>query len=308
MQQRNYAFDVVRVLACLMVILTHSPMPGTDVGGLVLSSISLFCAPCIGLFFMVSGALLLPVRTDSRTFLRRRLGKVLVPTLFWTFFYLLASLLGGELAWEDLLHSVCSIPFSPQGHGVLWFMYVMVGLYFVAPVLSPYLRQASKGELLFLLSLWGVTLLYPVLRLFVTVSEGPTGPLYYFAGYGGYFVLGYYLTHHYRSYNPWLLFAGLMLPLCCAVVCKLGRVEVDFYSVFWYLSATVAMMCAAWFQIALQTLRRVRFPERAGRLLTDFSNCSFGIYLCHIFIMRNVLWHSELIKNSGVSKYFTYSH
>lgn len=300
-KRRNRSFDVVRALACLMVMLMHSPMPDADVSGLVLSSISLICAPCIGLFFMVSGTLLLPVQADSRTFLRRWLGKVVAPTLFWTFFYLHVSRLSGEAEWGGLWRSVCSIPFSPQGHGVLWFMYVLVGLYLVAPVLSPWLRQAPKGKLRFFLSLWVVTLLYPVLSLFVTVSDGPVGPLYYFAGYAGYFVLGHYLHRHYRRSSPWLLAAGLLLPLACAAACKLGGVEVDFYSVFWYLSAFVAMMCVSWFQAGLQFLRGVELPSRISRWLTDFSNCSFGIYLVHIFIMRNLLWKSSIVLKFGGS-------
>lgn len=300
--QRNLSFDVVRTLACLMVVLMHSPMPGSDAGGLVLSGISLLCAPCIGLFFMVSGALLLPVEAGTGAFLRRRLGKVVAPTLFWTFFYLAVGGLGGGLSAADFVHAVCSLPFSPQGHGVLWFMYVLVGLYLLAPVVSPWLRQASRRELHFFLSLWGVTLLHPLLQTVVTVSQGTTGPLYYFAGYVGYFVLGYYLHRFRPMLAPWLLALLLAFPLACAAACKLGQVQVDFYSVFWYLSAFVAMMCVAWFQGIGQYMQGLKLPVRLEKLLVDFSNCSFGIYLVHIFIMRNVLWKSDFIQQIGGGK------
>lgn len=61
---RNIFYDVLRVLACLMVIVIHAPRPDSGLSALTCTSVSLFCAPCMGLFFMISGALLLPV-SDS---------------------------------------------------------------------------------------------------------------------------------------------------------------------------------------------------------------------------------------------------
>lgn len=75
-QKRLDYLDTVRVLACVMVVLMHSPMPADNAPGLFLSTISYLSAPCIGLFFMVSGALLLPVKVDMFTFLRHRFTSV----------------------------------------------------------------------------------------------------------------------------------------------------------------------------------------------------------------------------------------
>lgn len=60
MKNRDLALDIIRVLACVMVVFMHAPLPSAQVNGMFLSSLSYFTAPCIGLFFMVSGALLLP--------------------------------------------------------------------------------------------------------------------------------------------------------------------------------------------------------------------------------------------------------
>lgn len=60
MKQRDLSLDIIRILACALVVMMHSPIPSDNADGLILSSISYFTAPCIGLFFMVSGALLLP--------------------------------------------------------------------------------------------------------------------------------------------------------------------------------------------------------------------------------------------------------
>lgn len=60
MKQRDLSLDLLRIVACVMVVMMHSPIPSNNSDGIILSSLSYFTAPCIGLFFMVSGSLILP--------------------------------------------------------------------------------------------------------------------------------------------------------------------------------------------------------------------------------------------------------
>ena len=63
-KQRTIYLDVVRVVACIMVILMHAPISGvgTEEHGSFLVLDSYLTTPCVPLFFMVSGALLLPCK------------------------------------------------------------------------------------------------------------------------------------------------------------------------------------------------------------------------------------------------------
>ena len=146
--KRNIHLDLVRILACILVVLMHSPMAGNN--GLSQSVVSLLTAPCIGLFFMTSGALLLPAREGMFPFMKKRLSKVLVPTLFWTLFYIAANIVIGKTTFSELPKQILSVPFSPQGYGTLWFMYVLIGLYLLTPVISQWLEKASKKEIKFI--------------------------------------------------------------------------------------------------------------------------------------------------------------
>ena len=62
-KQRVFYLDLIRVVACMMVVLMHAPMPTKNAVGIFSVGISYFTMPCIGLFFAVSGALLLPTNT-----------------------------------------------------------------------------------------------------------------------------------------------------------------------------------------------------------------------------------------------------
>lgn len=284
LRERIYSLDWIRVLACLMVIFMHSPFPSSEENSLFLLASGYLSAPCIGLFFMVSGALLLPVRMSTKTFLKKKFLKVCIPTLIWSIFYLLWS-------WDstvNFVQHVLSIPFSAQGTGILWFMYVLIGLYLLAPIVSAWLENASKRELEFYLFLWSITLCYPILKKYFIVNDSNTGILYYFTGYAGYFLLGYYTNKYYNRFVFKYLLFPLALSLLAPVVCKVLEWNINFFQIFWYLSIFVAIQCLTWF-ILIRKYWALG-ENKLNKIIADISNLSFGIYLVHIFFLRDVIW------------------
>lgn len=295
MKERNYNFDIMRIVACLMIICMHAPMPSEHANPLFLNATGYFMAPGLCLFFVISGALLLPVKTDTFTFLKKRLSKVVMPTVSFTFLYLLLNAVnGGDVNW---IRSICSLPFSPQGHGVLWFMYTLIGLYLVSPIISRWLDKSSKREEEFYLGLWAITMCYPLLKLLLDINESNTGVLYYFSGYLGYFVLGHYLNKYPESITLKKLLLPVILAVAAPVACKLLHFEVDFYSLFWYLSIFVAILTVAIYVTISKYGQKLVGGGRFRSFIVLSSNLSFGIYLIHIAIMRSFLWKQEWIIN-----------
>lgn len=285
---RNYGLDVLRILACLMVVTMHAPLPGSDSDGIFLSALSYLTAPGIGLFFMISGALLLPVKTDTRTFLKRRFSKIAIPTLIWSVLFLGITALTTEesFSWKALL----SIPFSAQGNPTFWFLYTLMGLYLLAPVLSQWLNAAPRRELEFYLLLWGISLCYPILGLIFDINTSTTGILYHLTGYAGYFVLGHYLMKYPDRISYKWLIPAVIFALVTPVVCKVKGLPVDFYSVFWYLSIFVVIQCVFLWKLIITLVPEQGWPS-ANRMISMISVSSFGIYLVHYFIIRSLLWN-----------------
>lgn len=286
--------DMIRVLSCMLVVLMHSPCPGSGAPGYIVVPIYFITAAGLCLFFMVSGALLLPVKMDTFTFLKKRIGKILVPLLFWTLFYLGVSLAFLEKTWNEVWHNILSIPFTRQGHGILWFLYVLIGMYLLSPVISPMLQKASKNEVQFYLLIWGITLCYPLLAPFVVLTTDTYGILYYFSGFLGYFVLGHYL----HTYKPQISKLGvvvlMIIPIIVFVVFNAAGIIEKFDELFWYEGLMVAMLCVAFFCGAKMVIGKFQ-KIFEGQVLIMLSNCTFGVYLIHIFIMRRILWKVDLI-------------
>ena len=285
--ERNYKLDLLRVIAIMMIILMHSPMP-KSAPGFVLVGISYFTAPGIGLFFMISGALLLGNNMNTSAFLKKRFTKIVFPTIFWTFFYMTINHISHPYNLSDGIKKILSIPFTAQGHGVLWFMYTLAGLYLVTPILSKWLRTATRKEVEFYLFLWGISLLYPYLSQLFFIDKSPTGILYYFTGYVGYFLLGYYMNT-YSEIRIIQVVIAAVFALMIPVILYGSVIEFDFYSVLWYLSLPVASMAFVWFYLIN------RSSNNTMKWISEFSRLSFGIYLVHIFVMRDVLWKIGLI-------------
>lgn len=286
---RDYSLDIIRLIACIMIVLVHSPMPGMNTSGMVLCSVSYLTAPGIGLFFMVSGALLLKSNAEgmfeTRVFLHRRFSKILIPLIFW-------SLVGWTL-------DQCGI--KNEELNILWFMYSLAGMYLLTPVLSRWLSLASVREMEFYLLLWLITLCIPFAKLFFPINESDTSWLYYFHGYVGYYVLGFYLQNHMskdvkKSIGRKVLFAiaFIAISVILPIVLFVMNVEVDFYSLFWNLSITVAFQCIVWWSVLKRLMKRT---AQLPSFIVELSKLSFGIYLIHILVMRDLLWKTEWMQN-----------
>ena len=266
MKSRILYLDIIRILACVMIVVMHAPIPNTGLNSYILSTDSFLTAPGIGLFIMVSGALLLPVKLPTMLFLKRRMGKIVFPTFFWTIFYMFVYWRNHGCKEIDIWHVLFQFPFGYQFGAVLWFMYMLAGLYLLAPILSPWLKLAGKREISFYLGLWAITMCYPFIRDFIGVTEGYTGILYYFGGYAGYFLLGYYLRSREIAEPVWKCLMLLVMPIFIATTLKILNIQVSFYDSFWYLSILVAMMSVAWFML----IKRADVPFDKTSLLHRF--------------------------------------
>lgn len=293
---RDIKIDIIRCLACMMVILMHTPRPEGGLPAPFHASLALLTEPCIGLFFMVSGALLLPVKMSYVEFIKRRIKKILSPILIFSLFYLMILYTDGNIDMVGLCRGVLSIPFGAQGCEALWFLDIIVSLYFVAPLISPFLESATKKELQLILLMWMVTLCSPWIYIIIGTHTRFLGT---FSGYTGYFVLGYYLKR-YPIKMSFCWFAVLIaVPQAAYIFCKYIELPVSMYSHFWYLSLFSLMQCVAWYSIVneLEVRCVMGVNGKLHRLITDFACCSLGVYLVHIFIMRRFVWNIEWIQN-----------
>lgn len=317
--------DVVRFIAMFTVVCCHCTDPFNFYPGTApnIGEIKLWGAiygsvlrPCVPLFVMITGALLLPVRGDTSTFYKKRIPRVFHPFLIWSVLYNLFPWITGLLglnpqiildffpyAGEEVMQQsfsvslkyILMIPFNFSILAVhMWYIYLLIGLYLYLPVFSAWVEKASeRAKLMFLLA-WGVTLLLPYYYQFVsnylwgTCSWNSFGMLYAFAGFNGYLLLGHYLKNLEWSLKKTLAIGIPMFAVGYAVtflgfrhITALPEYTDEMLELFFtYCSLNVVMMTIPVFMLA----KKVKVnSERMKKALANLTVCGFGIYMIHYF-------------------------
>ncbi len=317
--------DVVRFIAMFTVVCCHCTDPFNFYPGTApnIGEIKLWGAiygsvlrPCVPLFVMITGALLLPVRGDTSTFYKKRIPRVFYPFLIWSVLYNLFPWITGLLglnpqiildffpyageevmqqSFSESLEYILMIPFNFSILAVhMWYIYLLIGLYLYLPVFSAWVEKASeRAKLMFLLA-WGVTLLLPYYYQFVsnylwgTCSWNSFGMLYAFAGFNGYLLLGHYLKNLEWSLKKTLAIGIPMFAVGYAVtflgfrhITALPEYTDEMLELFFtYCSLNVVMMTIPVFMLA----KKVKVnSERMKKALANLTVCGFGIYMIHYF-------------------------
>lgn len=240
---------------------------------------------CVPVFIMVSGALHLGRRNvpdwDGGTLLRR-IARVGIPLIFWSLFY---WWFGNAVRGRTTTPAEFAVLFAqgnPYFH--LYFLFVILGLYVVTPVLRPFVDRISDKALGWV-AIAAFTWAW-LARLFLEFDGGASSTsIDMFTRYLGYYLAGAWL---YRvRLGPGARFAPLVAIAAIAAT-AIGtallvetsgtRHQTLLYS---YLSPLTVLSALAVFVTA-----RVYLPE-APRWVIALAGLTFGIYLIH----PAILWY-----------------
>ena len=305
LQRRVPYLDILRVLACLLVILIHTPIRQYDtyyntpsIAGAVYT---VLVAVNCNLFFMITGALLLPVKGSGKRFIRRRLRVVLPPLVVWTVVYLL------EHAF--LLHNftprlLTSVLFHPV-EGLLWYVYVLLVIYVTLPLVSKCIAAIGKRGVEVVLALWVLASFIPYQHgVFIEASQYSHNMFGAFANYYGYVLLGYFL-HTYglpRLGAGNALKWGLLLAFGIVAMPLFEFLVQGQFGISWQQHIDTITNDISINNVAMATLLFVviqRFaphqynPKSSPKTafwLPLVSKCTFGIYLSQMIVLRQVVW------------------
>jgi surface polysaccharide O-acyltransferase-like enzyme len=240
------------------------------------------CRPCVPLFIMVSGLVLLDpaTRESPRRFYEKRAVRVLVPYVLWTAIYVTASAL-----WSGARPTVWSIVVAtlgtPWGH--LWFLQMMLGIYLVTPVMRAMVRGSTREEL---------ALLGLLCVAWVVLSATPRVPWWAIPSapkdFLGYFVAGYLLRDvALRGGRLALIAAAQVAALAVTAIgtyrvtaLQPGRLVETFYG---NMSPNVVLLSVTAFLLIKQIPVHCWLTShpRWQAALRSVGNDVFGIYLVH---------------------------
>lgn len=302
-QQRNYQMDILRVLACLLVMWQHASenyyigpppdfLPVREYSTYIVGFLSSADRCAVALFVMISGYFLLPMRGTAREFFHKRSVRLVLPFIVWSVAYAVYFMFSRGDSLQQCLTNIAHIPVNfGTDIGHMWYVYMLIGLYLLVPVISPWLQSASKRILQFYLCIWLITSLLPYIHLLFPSVWGecywnPTPMLYYFTGFGGFFVLGFY----FRKFGcPSRLVSALLFIVGWLVTVFVfnSRIQtaesIPSLELSWNeCSGNVALMAVGIFGFVNSF--HVEGKGFFGNLLTDIAKKGYAIYLAHVIV------------------------
>ena len=299
--------DMLRIIGILMVINMHAgdqvvfllwgkapfkndAIPSWWITGIAYKSLVNMCVP---LLFMLSGYLLLSSRDDILTFFKKRLPKILIPLFAWTVLYLWwdGAFAGSVSLVEVAKLSILSFLIN-TGHFHLWFLYALLGLYLVTPILRRFAQSASDTELLYLIGIWFAASI--VFEMFLQ-STGHGLALFeqpYISGFLGYYVAGYYLgRREYPAKTIWIAAALVILSVVGKTVWAYhltadgGKFDTDLFDYMKWYVILLSLAGFITFKSAAQFLEKW-ISSALEKILLAVSKTTFGIYLIHIMVLK----------------------
>lgn len=299
MLSRERNLDNLRVLATFMVVVLHVSAlfvaSNIEIPNIYFTisnffdSISRISVP---IFVMLSGTFILdnPKNRNYRVFYQKTLKNIIIPMLTWSLIYFLYSLaleiprviiLGKEI--EIMRHVVLWIEGKPFYH--LWYLYMIVGLYFISPALIR-LKEDIGEENTF--KLGGIL-------TFIGFISSFTSDLFWpilFIEYIGYFVLGYSIRKYYFlnpkkpfKYILGSIISGLLVFVSTEALVRMGWGKDKLY--FYNNLSPFVIAGTIFLFIVFVNIRNTKLD------LNILAKHTFNIYLIHaglLDIIRRVIY------------------
>ncbi|MBR5331968.1 MAG: acyltransferase [Muribaculaceae bacterium] len=289
MKQRILGLDLLRVVAMIFVIIDHTIVCGLGADDETMMHIIVGDSV---LFFMISGAVLLPVEGSGVAFLKKRFKRIFPPFFIWSVVYLLLSYYFEGWTLGTLWKEFYSLPLKPS-FGAAWFMYALMGFYLMAPIISVWLNNTSRRWVEYVLVLWALSTTIPYACYFVefpqNIHDTVLSP---FVGYLGYMLLGYYLYRYplNAESSRYKTVAWAVLLMLAVVLPVRLYFFTEKYGLTYMLHndqhINIVAYMAIYFILIIQVKRLPRWIEMG---VTRLAKLSFGIYLCHTAIYEYVV-------------------
>ena len=287
---RQYWADLCRVVAIFGVIVIHACAPTFNQYGKIpeqdwlsanlLDSLARCSVP---LFVMLSGALLLKQGSKQITVpqVAKRICKVLIPLVFWNTAYLIyiSHFSGESVKWLSMLSQ------APMYH--LWFVYMIIGIYLLLPILQAIFQAISdrRDLQIYIFTIWVIVTCWPIYHPlpFLTLIKQSS-----LLGYGGYFVLGgiIALSNRKKEATP-LWVATYLASVTITFVLTYyfsQRANTSIETSYENFSLNVTTSSIAAFMVFYKAEGSVRFAS----ILQWIGDRCFLIYFMHVLILDRV--------------------
>ena len=292
----NKSLDVIKTVAIITVLMTHIsasfvilfPVSSPEfIWGNIIDSISRIGVP---LFVMVSGALFLDEDKSFNTkeFFKKHLLKMVVLLVVWSLVYgILYSIVSGVSILDYIFN------FAGTLYPHVWYMYMIIGLYLITPVLRLFVKRENSKYILYFIILSVCANYVPAFmglfqNIFGFVVSKYTSRLYlnFASGYTTYFLLGWYLTNmgvKKSTKRNLVVLGGISLVLMIVLTQIFENSIPESYN---YTYDNLSILPFLYSLGSFVLLYKKENTKKDGKVFHFISKFTFGIYMLHIIFLE----------------------
>ena len=292
----NKSLDIIKTVAIITVLMTHIsasfvilfPVSSPEfIWGNIIDSLSRIGVP---LFVMVSGALFLDEDKpfDAKSFFRKHLLKMVVLLVIWSIVYgIFYSMVSGVGILDYIFN------FAGTLYPHIWYMYMIIGLYLITPVLRLFVKRENSKYILYfiILSVCGNFIpsflgIFKNIFGFTVANYSSRLYLNFASGYTTYFLLGWYITNvdiKKKAKNILIGLGGMGLILMI-VLTQAFESSIPASYQFTYDSLSILPFVYSLGSFLL--LYRKENTQKNRRAFRFISKYTFGIYMLHIIFLE----------------------
>lgn len=305
MKERKIYLDVVRIIACFLVIVNHTNsriFQTTEISPTWFASITYFfiCKVAVPLFIMISGATLLNKQDSYRKTFSRVIRIVWVIILFSLIYYI------NNCYLNDTVFSIKEFLVSIYQKGItnaFWYLYLYIGILVMMPILQRMTPVLTQRDFKYFFGIsFGFLGTMPILIHYnpnLQYSKYIEFPL--FTTYIALLFAGYYIAYKCRIRRKVLGALNIASIICIAASVILTYHEYTlnpkkylFFDNRYFITIVIPSICL--FANAKYWCEKKQLSGWFKMIVTKVGRCTFGIYLLSDLFIQKLAPINEMLK------------
>ena len=304
MEEKRIAYlDVLRVFSIFCMILLHvsaenyTSIDVTSFHWQVLNIYGSAVRFCVPVFVMISGVVFLnPSKNIAvKTLFSKRILRLVTAFIFWSVVYAVFSAVFIKSSTDGTIKHFIGRVLG--GHYHQWFIFMIVGLYLIIPLIRNITADKKQAEYFLILSfIFALVLpaiqLIPMKELTDVIAIFKRANFNFVIGFPVYFVGGHYFATYTVSKRTkriiYLLgILSLLFTIIATSVLSVYKSKA-ISALYDYLLPTTAFVALSVFLFFKNAVSKLKLSGKHMEMLLLFSKCSFGMYLVHVLFLESL--------------------
>ena len=284
---RNINLDLIKVLACIGVVLLHTTMVGFNETGSwnLLAYLYYLGTYSIPLFFMVNGYLLLGKRNITYSYILQKVKWILLTVLSWT---IIVWLFKRDFAVNPVKKAIGSL--LQKGYfSQFWFFGALILIYLCLPILRKFLN--SKRSYLYILSFFVATgLIFELVNIILQMPlQSYVIQTFRLWTWFFYYILGGLIAQFDKEFikkgiKRWMKIVAVLLMLISPLILFFLAKTIyhNLFAEYFYDILFVKIVSLGIFL----TVLTLSLEENKSKWIVTLSNQTMGVFIVHTYVIK----------------------